>query len=145
VVSGRLRDEIAVALAAVAASPYGGWQVLLVKQDGTISFQDALNRLEARKALTFAASLARERRTKKRRGPLVPTLDRNKLVRPYLKPERRFQILRRDGHTCRYCGRSAPEVVLHIDHVIPVARGGTDDDTNLVVACQDCNLGKKAS
>lgn len=33
----------------------------------------------------------------------------------------RFEVLRRDNHTCRYCGSSAPEVKLTIDHVVPVA------------------------
>lgn len=56
----------------------------------------------------------------------------------------RFQILRRDNHTCRYCGRSAPEVKLTVDHVNPEALGGTNDPTNLVTACADCNGGKSA-
>lgn len=54
----------------------------------------------------------------------------------------RFEILRRDGHTCRYCGAKAPDVALTVDHVIPVALGGTDDPTNLVTACAACNSGK---
>lgn len=57
----------------------------------------------------------------------------------------RFEVLRRDGHACRYCGRTAPEVQLTVDHVVPVALGGSDDPTNLVAACSDCNGGKSAS
>lgn len=57
----------------------------------------------------------------------------------------RFEILRRDGHTCRYCGGSAPEVKLTVDHVVPTALGGTDDPSNLVTACTDCNGGKSAN
>lgn len=57
----------------------------------------------------------------------------------------RFEILRRDNHTCRYCGRSAPEVELTVDHVIPVALGGDDEPSNLVTACRDCNSGKSSS
>lgn len=56
----------------------------------------------------------------------------------------RFEILRRDNHTCRYCGRSAPEVKLTIDHVIPETLGGSDDPSNLVAACADCNGGKSS-
>lgn len=48
-------------------------------------------------------------------------------------------ILERDGHTCAYCGRTATTV----DHVIPKARGGTDDESNLVAACVRCNSGKR--
>lgn len=54
----------------------------------------------------------------------------------------RFEILRRDEHTCRYCGATAPDVILEVDHVIPVALGGSDDPSNLVAACEDCNTGK---
>lgn len=54
----------------------------------------------------------------------------------------RFEVLRRDGHTCRYCGASAPEAKLTVDHVIPVALGGSDDPGNLVAACASCNGGK---
>jgi len=54
----------------------------------------------------------------------------------------RFKVLSRDSFTCQYCGRSAPEVVLHVDHVIPVSKGGTNDIRNLVTACEACNLGK---
>jgi hypothetical protein len=57
----------------------------------------------------------------------------------------RFEILKRDNHTCRYCGASAPDVTLHVDHVTPQALGGTDDPTNLVTACVDCNLGKAST
>lgn len=55
----------------------------------------------------------------------------------------RFEILRRDGFTCRYCGRRPPHVVLHVDHVVPWSKGGTNDPSNLRAACQDCNLGKR--
>lgn len=56
----------------------------------------------------------------------------------------RFEILRRDDHACQYCGQMAPDVVLHVDHVIPVALGGSDDPSNLVAACKDCNMGKSS-
>lgn len=57
----------------------------------------------------------------------------------------RYEILRRDDHTCRYCGGRAPVVALTVDHVIPVALGGNDEPPNLVAACRDCNAGKSAS
>lgn len=56
----------------------------------------------------------------------------------------RFEVLRRDGHTCRYCGAQAPDVKLTVDHVIPEALGGGDDPSNLVTACQPCNAGKSS-
>lgn len=56
----------------------------------------------------------------------------------------RFEILRRDRHTCRYCGAQAPDVALTVDHVTPTTLGGSDDPTNLVTACQPCNAGKSS-
>jgi hypothetical protein len=57
----------------------------------------------------------------------------------------RYEILRRDNHTCRYCGGVAPEVVLRVDHVVPRALGGSDEPSNLVASCHDCNAGKTSS
>jgi hypothetical protein len=57
----------------------------------------------------------------------------------------RYEVLRRDNHTCRYCGDKAPDVALTIDHVTPVTLGGTDGPGNLVAACRDCNAGKSSS
>ncbi|MFC8531891.1 HNH endonuclease [Nocardia sp. NPDC057227] len=57
----------------------------------------------------------------------------------------RYEVLRRDNHTCRYCGGAAPDVKLTVDHVVPVALGGSDDPTNLVTACADCNGGKTST
>lgn len=57
----------------------------------------------------------------------------------------RFEILRRDNHTCRYCGASAPDVKLTVDHVAPIALGGGDEPSNLTTACWDCNAGKSSA
>jgi hypothetical protein len=58
----------------------------------------------------------------------------------------RFEILRRDGFSCRYCGARAGEgAVLEIDHVLPKVLGGSDKPTNLVAACVDCNGGKTST
>lgn len=54
----------------------------------------------------------------------------------------RYEVLRRDNHTCRYCGEAAPDVKITIDHVTPTALGGSDKPDNLVAACKDCNAGK---
>lgn len=57
----------------------------------------------------------------------------------------RYEILRRDNHACRYCGATAPDVKLVVDHVIPVALGGGDSPANLITACDPCNNGKSAT
>lgn len=55
----------------------------------------------------------------------------------------RFEVLKRDNYTCRYC--RSTEAELTIDHVLPVALGGTDEPDNLVAACRDCNAGKSST
>jgi hypothetical protein len=57
----------------------------------------------------------------------------------------RYEILRRDSNTCRYCGAKAPDVPLRVDHVTPVALGGGDDPTNLATSCEPCNAGKSSA
>ncbi|MFF8482376.1 HNH endonuclease [Streptomyces antibioticus] len=57
----------------------------------------------------------------------------------------RYEIFRRDNHTCRYCGASAPNVPLRVDHVTPVALGGSDKPENLVTSCEPCNSGKSST
>lgn len=64
--------------------------------------------------------------------------------RKALSKKTRFEVFKRDKFTCQYCGKSAPDVILEVDHVVPVAEGGTDDMLNLVTACFDCNRGKGA-
>lgn len=54
----------------------------------------------------------------------------------------RFEIFNRDRFTCRYCGAQADQAKLVIDHIIPVAKGGTNDPVNLITACEPCNQGK---
>lgn len=57
----------------------------------------------------------------------------------------RFEILRRDQFTCRYCGAKAPDVALTVDHVLAVSLGGGDEPNNLVTACGPCNAGKSST
>jgi hypothetical protein len=64
--------------------------------------------------------------------------------RTAISKRQRFRILARDGFRCRYCGRGAAVIELEVDHVNPVALGGTNDDGNLVTACGPCNAGKAA-
>lgn len=54
----------------------------------------------------------------------------------------RFEVFKRDAFKCQYCGKAAPEVVLHVDHVVAVVDGGSDELLNLITACAGCNLGK---
>lgn len=55
------------------------------------------------------------------------------------------QIKERDGHACTYCGgtQESTGAHLHLDHLTPKSAGGTDEATNLVLACRSCNSARK--
>jgi 5-methylcytosine-specific restriction endonuclease McrA len=56
-----------------------------------------------------------------------------------LPPVNRREVLRRDNHTCQYCGSTRK---LTLDHIIPRSRGGTHTWDNVVTACESCNSRK---
>ena len=64
------------------------------------------------------------------------------MARNPIKKSVRFEVFKRDFFACQYCGQKAPDVVLEIDHITPVAGGGDNDILNLVTACRGCNAGK---
>ena len=51
----------------------------------------------------------------------------------------RLQVLQRDYNTCHYCGLEATTV----DHLIPISKGGTDEASNMVACCTQCNSSKR--
>ncbi len=53
----------------------------------------------------------------------------------------RLYIIQRDRFTCQYCGDE--DGPFEADHIMPKARGGTDEEKNLVCACRTCNRSKK--
>lgn len=61
-----------------------------------------------------------------------------------MKAGLRFAILKRDNFKCLYCGATADDSVMHVDHLIPASCDGEDDPGNLVTACAECNTGKGA-
>ena len=55
----------------------------------------------------------------------------------------RHEVFKRDNYTCCECGATKEDgVTLHIDHIIPVSKGGTDELSNLQTLCKACNLNK---
>jgi len=65
-----------------------------------------------------------------------------KVKRKTISKKLRFEIFKRDGFSCAYCGQTPPLVTLEIDHIEPVSKGGLNDINNYVTACFDCNRGK---
>lgn len=59
----------------------------------------------------------------------------------------RQHIKERDGFTCKQCGASIqeePNLLLEIDHIIPVSKGGLTTEDNLQTLCWRCNRKKGA-
>ncbi len=59
-----------------------------------------------------------------------------------IPPEVRKYVHQRDNYQCKGCGQTANETHLTIDHIIPLARGGTNDISNLQTLCFTCNQQK---
>lgn len=64
------------------------------------------------------------------------------MKRKTISKKNRFEVFKRDKFSCQYCGASAPEAVLEIDHIVPIASGGDSSVMNLITACFSCNRGK---
>lgn len=64
------------------------------------------------------------------------------MPRKAMSKKTRFEVFKRDSFRCQYCGAEAPTVLLQVDHIDPVADGGTNDIANLVTSCAACNAGK---
>ena len=54
----------------------------------------------------------------------------------------RQYVFERDNYQCQSCGKQQVETNLSIDHIIPLARGGTNDISNLQTLCFSCNRQK---
>ncbi len=66
------------------------------------------------------------------------------MKRKAISKRTRFEVFKRDFFKCQYCGAGAPDVLLELDHITPIAKGGDDSLLNLVTACETCNAGKAA-
>lgn len=82
---------------------------------------------------------------------ILESLDRKPAIGKSVSPQKRNEILERNGYTCQQCGAGVGDrdpfnpsrkVRLHIDHILPKSQGGTDDNDNLRVLCSACNQGK---
>ena len=66
-----------------------------------------------------------------------------KTLRISIPPEVRKYVFERDRYQCQSCGKTQLETQLSIDHIIPLARGGQNDISNLQTLCCPCNRQKK--
>lgn len=55
----------------------------------------------------------------------------------------RAEVLKRDKNRCQICGATVNDgVLLHVDHIKPISKGGKTILSNLQTLCDRCNLGK---
>lgn len=75
----------------------------------------------------------------------IPPAQRSYPSRAPIPVSLRWRILKRDGHRCVSCGTGPAvdaSVQLQIDHIVPVSKGGGNEEGNLRVLCRACNAGK---
>ena len=98
-----------------------------------------------RKALVAAASTVRpDADVSGASDPIrTPEPAPSRQRREAMSDRKRFFVFKRDSYTCKICHASG--VPIEVDHVIPVAKGGTDDLDNLQTLCFSCNRGKRDS
>lgn len=75
----------------------------------------------------------------------LPTDEEKRKERNKMTKKLREEILLRDNYTCKKCGLSRyvePNLNLHVDHIIPIAKGGKTVKENLQTLCWKCNLSK---
>jgi ATP adenylyltransferase len=61
----------------------------------------------------------------------------------YVSGSIRYNVLKRAKHRCELCGGREDQVALHVDHIIPRSKGGSDDISNFQVLCVTCNTNKR--
>lgn len=66
----------------------------------------------------------------------------SKTPRIYIPSTVRQYVFERNKYQCQSCGKQQKETDLTIDHIIPLARGGSNDISNLQTLCFCCNRKK---
>lgn len=74
--------------------------------------------------------------------PYCKSLLNERVGREPIPRKLRHKVFVRDNYRCVECGATNKETTLEIDHIIPVAKGGTNDISNLQTLCKKCNRAK---
>lgn len=61
----------------------------------------------------------------------------------YVPGSVRYEVLKRARYRCELCGAHEEQAAMHVDHIIPRARGGSDDVSNFQALCITCNTNKR--
>ena len=62
----------------------------------------------------------------------------------YISGSSRYNVLKRAKYRCELCGAHEEQIALHVDHIVPRSKGGSDDLSNLQALCMTCNTNKRA-
>lgn len=107
-----------------------GYQVTNIVDTYKVSYEYIQDRYYALQKINFECTLS----------------DYNKKEqRKLMTKDLRDKIAARDNYTCKQCGKYMPDGVgLHIDHIVPISKGGKSVPSNLQVLCSKCNGSKSA-
>jgi len=61
----------------------------------------------------------------------------------YVPGSIRYEVLKRAKYRCELCGAHENQIALHVDHIVPRAKGGSDDISNFQTLCMTCNTNKR--
>jgi len=87
-----------------------------------------------------ATAIMKNKDTRKARCSKATCLQRSRINIP---PEVRHYVFQRNNYQCQSCGKTKQETALEIDHIIPIANGGSNDMSKLQTLCHTCNKRKK--
>lgn len=71
----------------------------------------------------------------------APIGQSNKFNHTPITKKLRERVFKRDGYACKKCKETQN---LHIDHILPISKGGSSEESNLQTLCKQCNLTKSA-
>lgn len=60
----------------------------------------------------------------------------------YIPFKTKMRVVRRDNYTCQECGKHLLDNEVEFDHIIPVSKGGSSEESNIRLTCFDCNRDK---
>jgi hypothetical protein len=105
-------------------------------------FQNYLAEIPAQPPSWWDKTMAERRESNERLLAAMQIAEREpNYERRQIPSEVRIEVWQRDGARCKKCGSRER---LHLDHIIPVSKGGSDAAQNLELLCQRCNLAKGA-
>ena len=66
----------------------------------------------------------------------------NKIKRIGFSLDDREKILEKTNFKCAHCGKPLDKYDMTVEHIVPVSKGGTNDEFNITALCTDCNTNK---